>query len=106
MADTAAETKKEKDDDIQSVEGVLKSSGDGEHKFSMLVDLISQKQVSNKDVVNTVLHLVSTVAPLLVLLSLQWPAAVFSVIWLVDAHYTNTHNIDAMIHASLFESNY
>ncbi|KAL5011720.1 hypothetical protein ScPMuIL_010271 [Solemya velum] len=57
MADTATEAKKDKDDDIQSVEAVLKSPGDGEHKFGMLVGLINQKQVSNKDVVNTVLHL-------------------------------------------------
>lgn len=45
--------------EVKSVEDVLKSSEKDEVKFGLLVGLIEGGQVSNKDVVDTVLHLVS-----------------------------------------------
>ena len=47
--------------DVKTVEEILKSEGNDELKFGLLTGLIKVKQVSNKDVVNTVLHLVSWV---------------------------------------------
>lgn len=49
------------DADVKTVEEILKSEGNDELKFGLLTGLIKVKQVSNKDVVNTVLHLVSWV---------------------------------------------
>ena len=43
--------------DIKHVEGILKSNEKDEVKFKLLIGLIKADQVSNKDVVNTVLHL-------------------------------------------------
>ena len=45
--------------DVKSVEEILKSDGNDELKFGLLASLIKVGQVSTKDVVNTVLHLVS-----------------------------------------------
>ena len=45
--------------EIKHVEDILKSTEKDEVKFGLLVGLIKADQVSNKDVVNTVLHLVS-----------------------------------------------
>ena len=44
---------------VKSVEELLKLEGNDELKFGLLIGLIKVNQVSNKDVVNTVLHLVS-----------------------------------------------
>ena len=49
------------DADVKSVEEILKSDGNDELKFGLLASLIKIGQVSTKDVVNTVLHLVSWV---------------------------------------------
>lgn len=46
--------------DVKTVEEILKSSGNDELKFGLLIGLIKVKQVTDKDVVNTVLHLVSS----------------------------------------------
>ncbi|KAL8612555.1 hypothetical protein ACOMHN_053620 [Nucella lapillus] len=43
--------------EIKSVQDVLKSEGNEELKFGLLIGLIKVNQVSNKDVVDTVLHL-------------------------------------------------
>ena len=45
--------------DVKTVQEILKSDGNDELKFGLLTGLIKVSQVSNKDVVNTVLHLVS-----------------------------------------------
>ena len=45
--------------DVKTVEEILKSEAKDELKFGLLAGLIKVGQVSNKDVVNTVLHLVS-----------------------------------------------
>lgn len=45
--------------EIKTVQDVLKSEGNDELKFGLLIGLIKLKQVSNKDVVDTLLHLVS-----------------------------------------------
>ena len=45
--------------EIKTVQDVLKSDGNDELKFGLLIGLVKVSQVSNKDVVNTVLHLVS-----------------------------------------------
>ena len=47
--------------DVKTVQEILKSDGNDELKFGLLTGLIKVSQVSNKDVVNTVLHLVSWV---------------------------------------------
>ena len=44
---------------VKTVEEILKSDGNDELKFGLLASLIKVGQVSTKDVVNTVLHLVS-----------------------------------------------
>lgn len=54
MSETAEDAKS----DIKTVEEILKSSGNDELKFGLLIGLIKVKQVADKDVVNTVLHLV------------------------------------------------
>ena len=46
-------------DEIKTVQDVLKSEGNDELKFGLLISLIKVNQVSNKDVVDTLLHLVS-----------------------------------------------
>ena len=45
--------------EIKSVQDVLKSEGNDELKFGLLISLIKVSQVSNQDVVDTLLHLVS-----------------------------------------------
>lgn len=55
MAGEATEVKSE----VKSVLDILKAPGDDEQKFGLLIGLIQGNQVSNKDVVDTVLHLVS-----------------------------------------------
>ena len=45
--------------DVKSAQDVLKMSGNDELKFGVLIGLIKVGQVSNKDVVDTVLNLVS-----------------------------------------------
>ena len=45
---------------VKNVADILKSSGNDESKFGLLTGLIEQNKVSNKDVVDTVLHLVSS----------------------------------------------
>ncbi|XP_048243612.1 neurobeachin-like isoform X2 [Haliotis rufescens] len=53
MAGEATEVKSE----VKSVLDILKAPGDDEQKFGLLIGLIQGNQVSNKDVVDTVLHL-------------------------------------------------
>lgn len=45
--------------DVKTVAEILKSEGNDELKFGLLISLIKLNQASSKDVVNTVLHLVS-----------------------------------------------
>ena len=45
---------------VKTAQDVLKMSGGDELKFGVLIGLIKVNQVSNKDVVDTVLNLVST----------------------------------------------
>ena len=45
--------------DVKSVEDVLKMPGTDQLKFGVLIGLIKVGQVSNKEVVDTVLNLVS-----------------------------------------------
>lgn len=45
--------------EVKTVEEILKSEGNDELKFGLLIGLIKVNQTTNKDVVNTVLHLVS-----------------------------------------------
>lgn len=45
--------------EIKTVQDVLKSEGNDELKFGLLIGLIKVSQVSNKDVVDTLLRLVS-----------------------------------------------
>ena len=54
MALTGADDKK-----VESTDDILKETGNDELKFGLLIGLIKVGQVSNKDVVDTVLHLVS-----------------------------------------------
>ena len=44
---------------VKTVSDILKSSAKDDSKFGLLTVLIEQNKVSNKDVVDTVLHLVS-----------------------------------------------
>lgn len=44
--------------DVKTVEGILKLTGNDELKFGLLIGLVELQQASNKDVVDTVLHLV------------------------------------------------
>lgn len=53
-----SETAEDATSDVKTVEEILKSSGNDELKFGLLIGLIKVKQVADKDVVNTVLHLV------------------------------------------------
>ena len=46
--------------DVKTAQDILKMSGNAELKFGVLIGLIKVGQVSNKDVVDTVLNLVST----------------------------------------------
>ena len=55
MADSTDNT----GNDVKSAEDILKMSGNAELKFGVLIGLIKVGQVSNKDVVDTVLNLVS-----------------------------------------------
>jgi len=64
MSETAEDAKS----DVKTVEEVLKSSGNDELKFGLLIGLIKVNQVGDKDVVNTVLHLVCSQCYLLSLL--------------------------------------
>ena len=43
---------------VKTVEEILKSEGNDELKFGLLIGLIKVNQASDKDVVNTILHLV------------------------------------------------
>ncbi|XP_059162921.1 neurobeachin-like isoform X4 [Physella acuta] len=43
--------------DVKTVEGILKLTGNDELKFGLLIGLVELQQASNKDVVDTVLHL-------------------------------------------------
>ena len=54
-----AESQKSEGCDVKSAQDVLKMSGNDELKFGVLIGLIKVGQVSNKDVVDTVLNLVS-----------------------------------------------
>jgi len=54
-----ASTEVEGDVKVTSTADILKASGNDELKFGLLIGLIKVGQVSNKDVVDTVLHLVS-----------------------------------------------
>lgn len=54
-----ADTTNEEGSDVKSAHDVLKMSGNDELKFGVLIGLIKVGQVSNKDVVETVLNLVS-----------------------------------------------
>ena len=46
-------------EDLKTVKGILALKDNDELKFGLLIGLIELKQVSNKDVVDTVLYLVS-----------------------------------------------
>ena len=46
-------------EDIKTVKGILALKDNDELKFGLLIGLIELQQVSNKDVVDTVLYLVS-----------------------------------------------
>lgn len=48
----------EKEPKVTTPEDILKTSGNDELKFGLLIGLIKVGQVSNKDVVDTVLYLV------------------------------------------------
>lgn len=52
--------------DVKTVAEILKSEGNDELKFGLLISLIKVNQASSKDVVNTVLHLVSMSTSLVV----------------------------------------
>ncbi|KAK6172415.1 hypothetical protein SNE40_016068 [Patella caerulea] len=52
-----AESTPEKKSEVKTVADILKLPGNGELKFGLLIGLIKVKQVSNKDVVDTVLFL-------------------------------------------------
>ena len=54
-----AEAQASEGSDVKSAQDVLKMSGNDELKFGVLIGLIKVGQVSNKDVVDTVLNLVS-----------------------------------------------
>ena len=54
-----AEAQESGGSDVKSAQDVLKMSGNDELKFGVLIGLIKVGQVSNKDVVDTVLNLVS-----------------------------------------------
>ena len=54
-----ADTTEEKESQVNSAQDVLKMTGNDELKFGVLIGLIKVGQVSNKDVVDTVLNLVS-----------------------------------------------
>ncbi len=54
-----AESTDNEGSDVKSAQEVLKMSGKDELKFGVLIGLIKVGQVSNKDVVETVLNLVS-----------------------------------------------
>ena len=54
-----AEAQESEGSDVKSAQDVLKMSGNDELKFGVLIGLIKVGQVSNKDVVDTVLNLVS-----------------------------------------------
>ncbi len=60
IARTMAEQQEAESADVKSAQDVLKMSGNDELKFGVLIGLIKVGQVSNKDVVDTVLNLVST----------------------------------------------
>lgn len=55
------EKEEEKEPKVATPEDILKASGNDELKFGLLIGLIKVGQVSNKDVVDTVLYLVSTI---------------------------------------------
>ena len=65
MAGVEDEKEKAQDGEAQSAQDVLKMSGNDELKFGVLIGLIKVGQVSNKDVVDTVLNLVSAVGSFL-----------------------------------------
>ena len=54
-----ADAQENEGSDVKSAQDVLKMSGNDELKFGVLIGLIKVGQVSNKDVVDTVLNLVS-----------------------------------------------
>ena len=53
------EKEEEREAKVTTTEDILKASGNDELKFGLLIGLIKVGQVSNKDVVDTVLYLVS-----------------------------------------------
>ena len=54
-----ADVQESEGSDVKSAQDVLKMSGNDDLKFGVLIGLIKVGQVSNKDVVDTVLNLVS-----------------------------------------------
>lgn len=54
-----ADSKDSTGNDVHTTQDILKMSGNAELKFGVLIGLIQVGQVSNKDVVDTVLNLVS-----------------------------------------------
>ena len=54
-----AESEGSTGNDVKTAQDILKMSGNAELKFGVLIGLIKVGQVSNKDVVDTVLNLVS-----------------------------------------------
>ena len=54
-----AEPAEKEGSDVKTAQDVLKMSGKDELKFGVLIGLIKVGQVTNKDVVDTVLNLVS-----------------------------------------------
>ena len=56
---TMADATDKEGSDVKSGQDVLKMPGNDELKFGVLIGLIKVGQVSNKDVVETVLNLVS-----------------------------------------------
>ena len=56
---TSEEVSELKNDDKKSIYDVLNMEGNDELKFGLLISLIKLKQVSDRDVVNGILNLVS-----------------------------------------------
>ena len=59
MSSTDENKPENTDSKVKTTEEILKTTSNDQEKFGLLIDLIKEKQVSNKDVVNTVLHLVN-----------------------------------------------
>ena len=54
-----SESAKSEESDAKTAQDVLKMTGKDELKFGVLIGLIKVGEVSNKDVIDAVLHLVS-----------------------------------------------